>query len=98
MNPVLETKLEELKNAKDYECWYLVKQPTAFDNLCYLVSFLKEFQEAGRPGNLQSFISRRIGEVNSRKPEVEISDNYRALRADHHELVKIRRGVHHRGL
>ena len=40
MNPVLETKLEELKNAKDYECWYLVKQPTAFDNLCYLVSFL----------------------------------------------------------
>ena len=80
MNPVLEMKLEELKNAKDYECWYLVKQPTAFDNLCYLVSFLKEFQESGRPGNLQSFISRRIGEVNSRKPEVEISDNYRALR------------------
>ena len=41
MNSVLQKKLNELQNANDYECWYLVKQPTAFDNLCYLVSFLK---------------------------------------------------------
>ena len=44
MNSVLQKKLNELQNANDYECWYLVKQPTAFDNLCYLVSFLKEFK------------------------------------------------------
>ena len=41
MNQVLENKLHELENASDYECWYLVKQPTAFDSICYLVSFLK---------------------------------------------------------
>ena len=29
MNQVLENKLHELENASDYECWYLVKQPTA---------------------------------------------------------------------
>ena len=44
MNSVLQDKLNELQNANDYECWYLVKQPTAFDNICYLVSFLKEFK------------------------------------------------------
>ena len=44
MNSVLQNKLTALQNASDYECWYLVKQPTAFDNICYLVSFLKEFK------------------------------------------------------
>ena len=46
MNPILENKIEELKNAKNYECWYLVKQPTAFDSLCYLVSFLKKYKSS----------------------------------------------------
>ena len=38
MNPILKSKIDELEKASDYECWYLVKQPTAFDCLCYLVS------------------------------------------------------------
>lgn len=46
MNPILQNKLQKLKNASDYECWYLVKQPTAFDSLCYLVSFLEKYQSA----------------------------------------------------
>ncbi|WP_322169362.1 AAA family ATPase [Acutalibacter caecimuris] len=80
MNPVLQNKLEALERARDYECWYLVKQPTAFDNICYLVSFLKEFQEERRGENLQGFIGKKVGEINRSKPDVEISNNYRALR------------------
>lgn len=80
MNPVLQYKLNELEQAKDYECWYLVKQPTAFNGLCYLVSFLKEYKDRGMTGNLQNFISRKIGETNAAKPGMELSDNYRALR------------------
>ena len=56
MNQVLENKVHELENANDYECWYLVKQPTAFDSICYLVSFLKDFKAQDNPGNLQDYI------------------------------------------
>ena len=80
MNLVLQNKLNELQNANDYECWYLVKQPTAFDNICYLVSFLKEFKSKDTPENLQEFIGKKVTEINEIKPSVEISNNYRALR------------------
>lgn len=80
MNPVLESKLNELSNASDYECWYLVKQPTAFDSICYLVSFLKAFKEQDRPGNLQDYIANKIESLMAIKPSVDISNNYRALR------------------
>ena len=80
MNSVLQNKLNELQNASDYECWYLVKQPTAFDNICYLVSFLKEFKAKDTPANLQDFIGKKVTETNASKPNVVISNNYRALR------------------
>lgn len=80
MNTILQNKLTELQNASDFECWYLVKQPTAFDNICYLVSFLKEFKNGEHQGNLQEFIGRKTAEINSVKADVEISNNYRALR------------------
>ena len=80
MNPMLQKKLEELEQSGDYECWYLVKQPTAFDSLCYLVSFLKEYKEGHSTDNLQEFIGRKIRQLGIVKPEVSISNNYRALR------------------
>ena len=80
MNSVLQNKLNELQNASDYECWFLVKQPTAFDNICYLVSFLKEFKAKDTPANLQDFIGKKVTETNASKPNVVISNNYRALR------------------
>lgn len=80
MNQVLENKLHELENASDYECWYLVKQPTAFDSICYLVSFLKDFKVQDNPGNLQDYIGQKIETLKTSKPGVEISNNYRALR------------------
>ena len=58
MNPILQDKLQELENAQDYECWYLVKQPTAFDSLCYLVSFLKDYKTETIQSNLQDFVER----------------------------------------
>lgn len=80
MNIILENKLKELKDAGDYECWYLVKQPTAFDSVCYLVSFLEEFKSKDVPGKLEKFIDVKVSELKQRKPNVEISNNYRALR------------------
>lgn len=80
MNIILENKLKELEKAGDYECWYLVKQPTAFDSLCYLVSFLEEFKSKDVSGNLQDFIGVKVNELKKNKPNVEISNNYRALR------------------
>lgn len=76
----LESKLKELKNASDYECWYLVKQPTAFDSLCYLVSFLKKYKSAGPGRNLQDYMGEELSKLQALKPNLEISDNYRALR------------------
>lgn len=80
MNPLLESKLNELNNASDYECWYLVKQPTAFDSICYLVSFLEDFKAQDTPGYLQDYIANKIESLKAVKPNVEISNNYRALR------------------
>lgn len=80
MNPILQNKLDKLKNASDYECWYLVKQPTAFDSLCYLVSFLEKYQGATQNKNIQDFISDQLGELSRVKPNLNISNNYRALR------------------
>ena len=80
MNPILENKLNELKNLQDYECWYLVKQPTAFDNLCYLVSFLKDYKLKDISSNLQDYIGARVTSLKENNPNIEISNNYRALR------------------
>ena len=81
MNSVLEKKYVELKNAQDYECWYLVKQPTAFDCLCYLVSFLEKYKRrAVQNISLQDYIGKEIEQLKGIKPSVEISNNYRALR------------------
>lgn len=80
MNPLLENKYNELKESQNYECWYLVKQPTEFDNICYLVSFLEEYKIENKGLNLQEFISEKITLLSRSKPQVKISNNYRALR------------------
>ena len=78
MNPALQAKLNELEEYADYECWYLVKQPTKFESICYLVSFLKKFQMNGEGKNLSDFINDSIELLHI--PDLEISKNYRALR------------------
>ena len=58
----------------------MVKQPTAFDSLCYLVSFLADYKTKTVPGNLQDYVGQKISELKAVKPDIEISNNYRALR------------------
>lgn len=83
MSKTLDQKIQELSNSDSYECWYLVKQPTDFASICYLVSFLEEYKEESSKNtvdyNLEYFISRRVEELKNKK-ELEISNNYRALR------------------
>lgn len=74
MNIFLENKFIELENANNYECWYLVKQPTDFGCLCYLVSFLKEFKELDTNGNLEKYISEKVND-NRITSGVKISNN-----------------------
>lgn len=80
MNSILQDKLQQLQSSGDYECWYLVKQPTAFENLCYLVTFLIKYQHSEKNKNLQEFISEQLSELQRVKPNLKISNNYRALR------------------
>lgn len=81
MNPLLEQKLNSLKAAHEFECWYLVKHSTNFANLCYLVSFLKDYVEhPGISRNLESHIEKRVAAINTEKPYLKLSNNYRALR------------------
>ena len=60
MNPLLEQKLNSLKAAREFECWYLVKQPTEFTKLCYLVSVLKEYQDNNSVEVLSDYIDNEI--------------------------------------
>lgn len=80
MNPIIQKKYDELEKANKYECWYLVKQSTAFENICYLVSFIEEYKEDNHGVNLQEYISQKISSLLKIKPHVELSDNYRTLR------------------
>lgn len=78
MNDLLKEKLTQLKKAEKGACWYLVKQPTSFFKLCYLVSFLEKYQLTHSDENFESFISDNIGKLNAQKG-LDVSDNYRAL-------------------
>ncbi len=80
MNELLGRKLEELRGAREYECWYLVKQPTEMGKLCYLVSALESYKERGSGEVLSSYISRWVRERAEAEPGLDLTDNYRALR------------------
>lgn len=79
MNQFLKDKVLKLENAKDKECWYLVKHSTDFCWLCYLVTSLKRWQESDKENNVQNFIEFQINKINEEK-NLKISNNYRALR------------------
>ena len=55
-----------------------MKQPAKFESICYLVSFLKEYQANSGGKSLSDFINSKIDELNL--PDLSISKNYRALR------------------
>ena len=79
MNKKLREKIEEIKLAEDFSCWYLVKQETKFVDNCYLVSFLKDYQSLGGPGNLEDYIKKRATQLKAEKG-IEVTGTHRALR------------------
>ena len=90
---ILEKKIEEFKNAKEYECWYLVKQPTEFSNLCYLVSLLEKYKNDEKKINLSDYINNMVNKISKENENVKISPNYRALRvAAFFGLIKMKDG------
>lgn len=83
MSSILNEKIQELENSVQYECWYLVKQPTDFSSICYLVLFLEEFKKENSTNNLNmslsDYIDMKVEKINAEKG-IAISKNYRALR------------------
>lgn len=77
MNEVLAKKYKSLEVAEDYACWYLVKQPTDFSQICYLVSALESFQKNDKKEDLKDYIVSFNGKLDS---SLALSTNYRALR------------------
>ena len=80
MNELLQEKLDSLENANDYECWYLVKQDTSFASLCYQVEYLRQFQEDTKGYKLENYIKQSVAKLKEEKPDISVSDTYRALR------------------
>jgi hypothetical protein len=80
MNEILQNKINELDSAKDYECWYLVKQDTSFISLCYQVEYLRQFQEDSQGLNLENFVKKSVAKLKIQKSDVTVSDTHRALR------------------
>jgi len=77
MNEMLAKKYKSLEAAEDYACWYLVKQPTDFSQICYLVSALESYQKNDKKEDLKEYIDSYNGKLDS---SLALSNNYRALR------------------
>ena len=80
MDSILQRKLDQLASANQLECWYIVKQSTDFDKVCYLVSYLDEYQRKNNSMSLEDLIKTRVAQLKSEHPDFGISANYRALR------------------
>ncbi|MDO5638196.1 MAG: AAA family ATPase [Myroides sp.] len=83
MNSLLQEKLTQIKNLEVGECWYLVKQETSFIDLCYLVSFLQDYQESKIANqNLETYIKSKADNLNDSLPndKKKITTTHRALR------------------
>lgn len=80
MNELLQKKLAELDALNKLECWYLVKQPTEFSVICYLVFLLKRYKEEKPESSLGQFIADETEALKLIKPDAKLSTNYRALR------------------
>lgn len=76
---LLEKKIKELEQAQDYECWYLVKQDTTFENLCYQVQFLKQWNESNKEKNLETYMKDEVSKLNIHE-NLKVSTTHRALK------------------
>lgn len=80
MNELLNNKLNQLKEAKDSECWYLVKHQNEFAKQCYLTAIFKEYLSTDKSQNLDIFLNKRVGEINAENKSLAITGGSRSLR------------------
>lgn len=80
MNELLQRKLTELAELDKHQCWYLVKQPTEFGLICYLVFLLKRYKQQNHVDSLNDFVIAQAKLLKLEKPDFKFSENYRALR------------------
>lgn len=80
MNELLQRKLSELDALREQECWYLVRQSTRFDVICYLVLLLEKYKQGRKGVRLEDFIVDEYQKQKQAIPDFPFTKTHRALR------------------
>lgn len=80
MNTLMNKYLDRIKELKNGECWYIVKQDTSFWKQCYYTQVLLQYIAENSQENLENYIKEKIAKMNKENPELKLSDTYRSLR------------------
>ena len=80
MNTLMNRYLDRIKELKNGECWYIVKQDTSFWKQCYYTQVLLQYITENSQENLENYIKEKIAKMNKENPELKLSDTYRSLR------------------
>lgn len=80
MNTLMNKYLDRIKELKNGECWYIVKQDTSFWKQCYYTQVLLQYITENSQENLENYIKEKIAKMNKENPELKLSDTYRSLR------------------
>lgn len=80
MNTLMNKYLDRIKELKNGECWYIVKQDTSFWKQCYYTQVLLQYITENSQENLENYIKEKITKMNKENPELKLSDTYRSLR------------------
>lgn len=68
----LKNRIEEIKQLKKEECWYVTKQPLSFKDLCFAAKIVEDFIGKNRIGNFEQFFKIEVN-----KNKYPISANHR---------------------
>ncbi len=80
MNTLMNKYLDRIKELKNGECWYIVKQDTSFWKQCYYTQVLLQYITENSQENLENYIKEKIAKMNKENPELKLSVTYRGLR------------------
>ena len=80
MSTLMNKYLDRIKELKNGECWYIVKQDTSFWRQCYYTQVLLQYIAEKSIGNLENYVKEKIAKINQENPELKLSDTYRGLR------------------
>lgn len=80
MSTLMNKYLDRIKELKNGECWYIVKQDASFWRQCYYTQVLLQYIAEKSNGNLENYVKEKIAKMNQENPELKLSDTYRGLR------------------